>query len=50
MPVGDPHPFDDTLIVVFESDTDVPTEFTFNGETMINFGLVRIYGPRPEEP
>lgn len=28
--------------VLFYSDTDVPTEFVFDGETIINFGVVVI--------
>jgi hypothetical protein len=28
--------------IVFESNTDVPTEFEYNGETIVNFGIVQI--------
>jgi hypothetical protein len=28
--------------ILFESNTEVPTEFEYNGETIINFGDVKI--------
>ena len=33
--------------VLFESDTTEPTEFEFNGETIINFGKVSIVDKLP---
>jgi hypothetical protein len=28
--------------ILFESNTDKPTEFEYNGETIVNFGNVQI--------
>jgi hypothetical protein len=30
------------MAILFESVSDVPTEYEFNGETIINFGIVVI--------
>jgi hypothetical protein len=37
----------DEINVLFESDTTEPTEFEFNGETIINFGKVSIVDKLP---
>lgn len=33
--------------ILFESNTDEPTEFDFNGETIMNFGIVQIIEGNP---
>jgi len=37
------------MAILFESNTDEPTEFQFNGETITNFGDVKIVDKAPWE-
>jgi hypothetical protein len=37
------------MAILFESNTDEPTEFEFNGETIVNFGDVKIVSKAPWE-
>lgn len=37
----------DKIIVFFESETTVPTEFEYNGESIINFGKVSFIDKLP---
>jgi hypothetical protein len=30
------------MAILFKSESDVPTEYEYNGETIINFGIVVI--------
>ncbi len=37
------------MAILFESNTDEPTEFDFNGQTIVNFGDVKIVSKAPWE-